>query len=237
MEKYWTHKELLTNLNIKKSSLKFFMDEGAPPKEKKGYPVRKFCEFIVGRPQKVKDKTNIRENAQKYLLEFVNDKKGKGKPVAELKKVPAKKSDKTKSGKKVTKPKKLPKTKVNSEVGMFAALERAKAAEVAAHTIYIDTLNKTGVISTNSLDAWQKTLDILRKCETDFVKVLERQKVLVQKTEVQEFLEPMIEMTKMMLLNLPSKIAPSLEDLAWHEIQERLDIEVRDILDKLTNYE
>jgi hypothetical protein len=47
----------------------------------------------------------------------------------------------------------------------------------------------------------------------------------------------MIENVKSVLLNLPAKVAPGLEGLPWHEIQSRLDQEIRDILEGLYNYD
>lgn len=237
---YWSRQDVMRLLGVKKSALKFYEDEGAPCylDTKGGYPAKEYCQFIVSRPRKsnAPDKTNIRELAQQYLMsigvhpnadnplppsETTPNKKGRGRP---------KKDPNTPSAPKNTKKidKLLP--------GMIAALERAREAEVVAYEMYNHALQVTGVISVNSLDAWQKTLDILRKCETDFNRVLERQRLLIEKKEVQDWLEPMIEQTKTMLLNLPAKLAPSLEGLPWHEIQQRLDQEVRDVITKLTTF-
>jgi hypothetical protein len=125
------------------------------------------------------------------------------------------------------------KKKADLTPGLSAALERARLAEVDAYQAHHESMEKTGIISAGSLDAWQKTLDILRKCETDFTKVLERRRELVEIKQVQEWLQPHIEQIKAILLNLPANISPSLESLPWHEIQKRLDQEVRDAIAKL----
>jgi hypothetical protein len=238
-EVYWSRQDVMRLLGVKKSALKFYEDEGAPCfiEAKGGYPAKEYCQFIVSRPRKSKgpDKTNIRQLAQQYLMSIgvhptasapltadttpnkVGRGRGKKDPVT---------TDPPKNIKKIDKL--LP--------GMMAALDRAREAEVVAYQMYNDALTQTGVISVNSLGSWQATLDILRKCETDFSRVLERQRLLIEKKEVQDWLEPMIEQTKTMLLNLPAKLAPSLEGLPWHEIQQRLDQEIRDVITKLTNF-
>lgn len=237
---YWSRQDVMRLLGIKKSSIKFFEDEGAPAfePEKGGYPAREYCQFIVSRPRKSKgpDKTNIRDLAQQYLMS-IGIHPTEENPLAPACDSPPKK----RIGRPPKDPSELKHPRRNKKnaaslPGMVAALERAREAEVVAYELYNEALEKTGVISVNSLDAWQKTLDILRKCETDFSRVLERQRLLVEVKEVQDWLEPMLEQTKTMLLNMPAKMAPSLEGLPWHEIQQRLEQEIRDVVTKLANF-
>ena len=240
---YWSRQDVIRLLKIKKSSVVFYEEQGGPKydNDKGGYPARELCQFIVSRPQKSKgpDKTPIRQIAQAFLMgtdPSAIDTTPAVKPLPvppEPKKRgrPRKQPQDSIASEKITK-----KTGSLPETGIEKALERARIAELKAYQMYEEVVAKTGIISVNSLDAWQKTLDVLRKCEMDFTKVLERRRVLITKKEVQDWLEPMIEQTKTMLLNLPAKLAPGLENLPWHEIQARLDQEIRDVIAKLSNF-
>lgn len=236
-KEYWRRKDVCEILGITKASIKFFIEAGAPAedKEKGGFPAIELCQFLVARPRKSRgpDKTDIRQRAQNYLMANGADVPPAGVR-ADAKKVPE--QNESAIEKKAGRPKKLRAAPCDLEPGMKRALERAREAEVMAYKIYADGLNKTGVISVAHLDAWQKTLNNLRSCETDFGKAMERQRELVETKEVQDWLEPMIQQTKTMLLNLPSKLAPSLEGLQWYDIQERLDKEIRDVIGKLANF-
>jgi hypothetical protein len=232
-EVYWNRQDVMRILGLKKSSLQFFDDEGAPSydNDKGGYPAKEYCQFIVSRPRKCKDKTNIRELAQKYLMSL-------GEDVSTIEKEEDMVVIEPKRRGRPKKVKEAPLVATAQKMdALQAALERARQAEIKAYELYELSLAKTGVISVISLESWQKTLDILRRCETDFNKVLERRRVLVERKDVQNFLEPMIENVKSVLLNLPAKVAPGLEGLPWHEIQSRLDQEIRDILEGLYNYD
>lgn len=230
---YWSRQKIMAELGIKRSSVEFFENYPGCPKfvARKGYPAHEFCEFIVARPQKCKDKTDIRARAEAFLLANPRKKKGRPKKIEDA-------FDALPDDKPPDKPVKPAAKKVSSKemIGMQSALNRAREVELVAYSKYKETLDKTGTISTASLESWQKTLDILRRCETDFGKVLERQEVLIEKRIVQDWLEQMIEQTKTILLNLPAKMAPSLEGLAWHDIQQRLDQEIRDVVAKIQNF-
>jgi hypothetical protein len=232
---YWTRNDVLQHLGLKKSSIAFFESEGGPKFAKLNtgdymavVDAVELCKFIISRPKKVKDKTQCRRLAEEFLLSLDKDDDLSA-------------SEKEKPKAKRGRPKKSTKAKAvdqpQEEVGMQNALIRAQQAELTAYNLYNESLTKTGVVSVAALESWQKTLDILRKCETDFGRALERRRVLVERVKVQEFLEPMLENTKQKLLNLPSKIAPSLEGLPWHEIQTRIEQEIRDVIEALQNYE
>jgi len=240
---YWSRQDIMRNLKIKKSSIVFYVDAGGLVwnEEKGGYNAKELCQAIVSRPQKSKsaDKTPIRQIAQAYLMGTDPDAAAGGAVIppsptpadAKTRGRPHKQSSDSIVSKKIIKNDgSLP------ETGIEKALERARNAELKAYQMYEEVTAKTGIISVNSLDAWQKTLDVLRKCEMDFTKVLERRRVLVTKKSVQDWLEPMIEQVKTVLLNMPAKLAPSLENLPWHEIQTRLDQEIRDAISKLANF-
>ena len=221
---YWQKNTVLQRFGIKESTLKKLVSLGAPQAIPfKGYPIEELCRWIVARPQQKSDKTKTRERAQAFLYELIDRKKEKqpGNPA------------KSKNEKSPAAPRKK---KADLTPGLSAALERARLAEVDAYEAHHESMQKTGIISAGSLDAWQKTLDILRKCETDFTKVLERRRELVEIKQVQDWLQHHIEQIKAILLNLPAKLAPSLESLPWHEIQKRLDQEVRDAISKLSEF-
>lgn len=222
--KYLKADKLLQALQISQKHLKTLLEMGAPKAIPfKGYPAEEFLRWIVARPQQRADRTKIRERAQQILVELIDRKKEKqpDKPA------------KSKSEKQPEPPKKK---KADLTPGLSAALDRARLAEVDAYQAHHESMQKTGIISAGSLDAWQKTLDILRKCETDFTKVLERRRELVEIKQVQDWLQHHIEQIKAILLNLPAKLAPSLESLPWHEIQKRLDQEMRDAISKLSEF-
>lgn len=214
---YWKKAKVLEALKITDKHLKNMKEMGAPsPIPVKGYDIKSLCEWIVARPMKRTDRTKIREYAQKVLNKLIG-----------------KQEVKVQTEEKVKKEKQ--KVQKDLQPGLIAALERAREAEVSAYKAHQDFMKKSGILSAACLDTWQKTLDILRKCETDFTKVLQRRRELVEMKEVQQFLEVMIEQTKSILLNLPAKLAPLLECLPWPEIEKKLDQEIRDAISKLTN--
>lgn len=221
---FWEKKKVLTTLKITEKHLRRMREQGAPAFVPfKGYDMVALCQWIISRPMKRADRTKIREYAQKVL-----------------KKIEGKSSEKHQEPELQTqaeKPARSSKVSIKTEtdVGLLPALERARSAELAAYNAHQDFVKKSGIVSASHLDAWQKTLDILRKCEKDFAEVLERRRELVEMKEVQQFFEIMIEQTKSILLNLPAKLAPILECLPWAEIEKKLDQEIRDAITKLSN--
>jgi rubrerythrin len=240
---YWSRQDIIRLLKVKKCLVAFYANAGGLvyDEAKGGYNARAYCQAIVSRPQKSRapDKTPIRKVAQAYLMGTDPSLAINNAIVPAQAPTKAQKSGrppKQETQNSIADKKIIKKSGDLSDTGIEKALERARIAELKAYQMYEEVTEKTGIISVNSLDAWQKTLDVLRKCETDFTKVLERRRVLVAKKEVQDWLEPMLEQTKTMLLNLPAKLAPSLENLPWHEIQTRLDQEIRDVINKLANF-
>lgn len=212
----YTKKQLCQMLEITPKRLEKLLEVGAPQgKKKNAYDMEAFCRWVIARPKSKTDKSRLQENAQRYLLGLKPAEEKQSKK-AEVKKPQTKEIDVKK-------------------VGLMPALERARAAELAAYDAHMKIFNEQGITSASALDAWQKTLDILRKCETDFTKVLERRRELIEIKKVQEWIEQKIELVKTIFLNVPAKLAPALEGLPWHEIQKRLDQELRDAIGKLRN--
>ena len=205
---YWSMKELLAYFDISEFTVRSWIAKGAPKRiPGAGYPVEAFCRWLVSSPNNGETPgQDFRQKAEAVIKQICP-------PKATLK-------GKAKNKKKL-------------EVGLIAALERARQAEVDAYTAHMNYMTENDAINTNALDAWQKTLEILRRCENDFTKVLEMRKELVSLKKVQDWMHPLIEQTKMQLLNIPSKLAPQLENLPWHEIQKKIDEEIRSAISKL----
>lgn len=218
---YWDKQKVLKSLKITDKHLQRMREQGAPaPVKFKGYDIKALCEWIVSKPQKRTDRTKVREYAQKILNRLL-----KNKPARSSDPDPSDSDEKVDKGR-----------RAKIEPGLLPALERARQAEVDAYKSHMDFLKKSGIVNANLLSTWQSTLDILRNCERDFTKVLEARRELVSMKEVRDFLEPMIEQTRAILLNLAAKLAPGLEGMPWPDIEKKLDQEIRDAISKLTNF-
>ncbi len=222
---FWTKDEVLKNLKITDKHLKRMREQGAPsPIRYKGYRIEDLCQWIIAKPKKRSDRTKVREYAERAF------KKIQGKSQAKKLDAP---DDEIKPSKKEPG---AGKSSITLDTGLLPALDRARHAELDAYKLHQKHVKDKDFVNASYLDAWQKTLDILRKCEKDFSEVLERRREVVEMKEVQQFLEVKIEQTKAILLNMPSKLAPVLESLTWVEIEKRLDQEIRDAISKLTNF-
>lgn len=222
---FWTKDEVLKNLKITDKHLKRMREQGAPsPMRYKGYKIEDLCQWIVARPKKRTDRTKVREFAERALNKFLSKSKKENNKTPD-----AEESQATGKGK-------SEKVKTVWDTGLIPALDRARNAELDAYKLHHKHVQEKGFVNASYLDAWQKTLDILRKCEKDFSEVLERRREVVEMKEVQQFLEIRIEQTKSILLNIPSKLSPVLESLTWVEIEKKLDQEIRDAISKLTNF-
>lgn len=221
---FWTKDEVLKNLKITDKHLKRMREQGAPsPLRYKGYNIEELCSWIVARPKKRTDRTMVREYAEKTLKKIQA-------------KTPAKTTEETFENKKPEKKSRSESATTGQDTGLLPALDRVRNAELDAYKAHQKHIRERNFVNASYLDAWQKTLEILRRCEKDFSEVLERRRDTVEMKEVQQFLETMIEQTKAILLNLPSKLAPVLESLTWMEIEKKLDQEIRDALSKITNF-
>ena len=125
-------------------------------------------------------------------------------------------------------------TRVIGALGLEAALSRMQKVEEMLHGRLIASIDAGGYDTSPRLKEWQDSLDALRKVESDSLKVMEEKKRLLNVDAVKSWLDKKIETTKAFLLNLPGKVAPGLDGLPWHEIQKRLDLEVRNALAKLS---
>lgn len=222
---FWTKDEVLKNLKITDKHLKRMREQGAPsPIRYKGYKIEDLCQWIVSRPKKRTDRTKVREYAERALKKFQGKSKTESNKTSDAdESQPAQKS-------------KSEKQSTAWGTGLIPALERVRNAELDAYKAHQKHVKEKDFVNASHLDAWQKTLDILRKCEKDFSEVLERRREVVEMKEVQQYLETMIERTKSILLNLPAKLAPVLESLTWVEIEKKLDQEIRDAINKLSNF-
>ena len=202
MEKYYSRKDLSELLELKETTIKSYIKKGAPKSiQGKGYLLVDFLEWITERPQFQKKKPKVLKIALKTLKNIEKS------------------------------PKKAKKTTLKKKYksGAMAALERARSEEVEAYEAYkLKQSEKRGVA--NARATWQNSLDVLRKCENDLVKVLELQNELIPYKKYLSELEPKLLNFKTILLNIPSKLSPRLENLPWHEIQKLLDVEIRDAL-------
>jgi len=210
-EKYLKEKGVLEVLGISSTNFKKNITAGCPGRvDKKGFPLYAICRWIASRPKRRTDRTQARQNALK-VLDGLNP-AGLPLPVPE------------------TKPTQRKKT---GELGLEAALSRIKKMEEHLHSRLIEAIDGGGYETSTRLKDWQDSLEILRKVESDFLKVAQEQKRLMSVDAVKSWLDKKIESAKAFLLNVPGKIAPALDGLPWHEIQKRLDVEVRNALSKL----
>lgn len=218
-EKYLKEKGVLELLGLSSTNFKKNITAGCPGRVTgKGFPLYAICRWIANKPQQRTDRTQARANAMRILDEL----KPAGKPSPVGKKPPA------------VKPTGADSALVSGEPGLEGALIRIKTMEQRLHGRVIETFDGGGNDTPVRLRAWNDSLDILRKMEADTLKVLEEKKRLMSVDAVRSWLDKKIETTKAFLLNLPGKIAPNLDGLPWHEIQKRLEAEVRNALSKLS---
>lgn len=218
MEKYITETELRKQLELSHTHICKIVKAGCPGLEKgKGFPLYAVCKWVVGRPKRRADKTKSRENASRILDGI--------KPSSVT----------VKGGTtKITSKHIATKKEALGELGLEAALSRIKAMEQRLHGQLIDTIDSKGFDVAPKLKSWQDSCELLRKTEGDCLKVLEEQKRLMDVDQVKSWLSKKLETAKAYLLNLPAKVAPGLDGLPWHEIQKRLEVEVRNALTKLS---
>lgn len=216
---YWKKEQVLKELKITERQLKRFRDLCAVAYVKfKGYDIEQLCSYIVSKPKLRKDRSKARENAEKILTKFF-----KKKPAADTPEAPVKATAKSNYSH----------IRKDLHPGLQAALERARTAEVELYKLHADYLKERGNFNASFFDGWQRSIDNLRKCEGDVVKILREQNELIQLKAVEDWLESKLEQLKIILLNLPSKLAPILESLTWQEIQKRLEQEIRDAIEKV----
>ena len=118
---------------------------------------------------------------------------------------------------------KATRTELSAE-GLEGGLFRLRHAEQHTYNNWMESG------SAGDFKAWQQALDLLRKAEDNLLTVLEKRRELLPAPEVKEHLGRMIESTKAALLDMPARVAPSLDGLPWTEIQKKLETEIREAL-------
>lgn len=220
LKKHYTREKLAELLKVKESTILYYVKKGAPQSIRfKGYPLEEFLQWIIERPQTRKAKTNIHAKAEKILKMLgTKTKKAPKKSTSE---------DKNNSTTEVAE-----ECKKIYRKGLTPALGRVRQAEIEAYEQYRKKLSQNKPTA-GALKTWQSTLDVLRKCENDFLSVLEARKELIPYNRYLAELQPMLGKIKLILMNIPSKLAPRLEGLPWHEIQKILESEIRDVLENI----
>lgn len=122
----------------------------------------------------------------------------------------------------------------SKDLGIEHALKRVQSVEVElakkVEEAYLDP-GELVVAITN----WNKILEILRKTETDCLKVLEEKKVLVRIDDVREIYDKGILPAKTKLRQIPSVIAQDLVGLDRADIEELLEREIDRALEDVSN--
>lgn len=121
---------------------------------------------------------------------------------------------------------------VSMELGLDAALGRLRAAEFTAYSEWKKGLGQ-GAASAPMFRSYSQSIELLRKAEKNLLDLQKERKTLMPASEVKEWMVHRIMGAKTILLNLPGKLAPQLEGLPWPKIQERLEEEIRNALERL----
>ncbi len=117
-----------------------------------------------------------------------------------------------------------------SVVGLQAALERLRAAEVKAHDKWEAAFDRDDPDAGNYFRSWNSGLELLRKSEASLLEVLKERRELLPASEVKAWMAKQIEQAKGRLLEIPPKIAPTVEGMTWGQVQQILDEEIREAL-------
>lgn len=120
------------------------------------------------------------------------------------------------------------------EPGLHFALERLRAAEVAAFREWKACLDG-GTPSGPVFRSYAQSIELLRKAEKNLLDLQREQRILLPAAEVKEWMFRHIIASKTALLSIPGKLAPQLEGLSWPMIQRRLEDEINSALDKLSS--
>ncbi|MBN2644627.1 MAG: hypothetical protein JXR59_04040 [Desulfuromonadaceae bacterium] len=117
-----------------------------------------------------------------------------------------------------------------SMVGLQAALDRLRAAEVKAHDKWEAAFDRDDPDAGNYFRSWNNGLELLRKSEASLLEVLKERRELLPAGEVKAWMSKQIEQAKGRLLEIPPKIAPTVEGMTWSQVQQLLDEEIREAL-------
>ena len=121
------------------------------------------------------------------------------------------------------------------ELGLEGALTRLREAERRTYGLWLKALYDGQPDQNVHFQTWRQAVDLLRKAESNLIEVLEKRRDLLPAGEVKLWLSRQVEVAKATLLDLPGKLAPSLENLPWAEIQKNLDQEIRHALSRLSD--
>jgi len=116
------------------------------------------------------------------------------------------------------------KMKELSVEGLEGALARLRHAEKHSYETWTDSGN------VSDLKSWHGALDLLRKAEDNLLVVLTKKRDLLPAGEVQTWIGRRVDAAKGALLDIPGRVAPSLEGLPWPDIQKILEREIREAL-------
>lgn len=121
------------------------------------------------------------------------------------------------------------------ELGLEGALTRLREAEQRTYQLWLKALYEGQPDQGNHFQTWRQAVDLLRKAEGNLLDVLQQRRDLLPADEVKLWMSRQIEVAKASLLDIPGKLAPSLENMPWSEIQKNLDQEIRHALKRLSD--
>lgn len=123
---------------------------------------------------------------------------------------------------------------LGKEKGIEAALERIRVTEVYLSEQASAVVGNPDMFRV-AMKNWQDCLELLRKTESDALKVLEQQRVLIRLDEALDMYNKGITPTQTKLRALPAALAADLEDQDQKTIQEILEKEIDRALEGIAN--
>ncbi len=207
--------ELLTVLDLSLGRLKKMQRKGCPGAEGRGrkstWDLLKVASWIVQQPVHPQEKPETRKRAADIIRQ--HERPTQGTPPAED-----------------------PPAEVPCDVlGLEGAVDRLRQAENQTYQRWMQAIEQQDPNQASDFQNWQRALDLLRKAEGNLLELLERRRELLPADEVRTWLSRRVEAAKSTLLDMPGKLAPSLENLPWSEIQKSLETEVRHALSRLAD--
>ena len=111
-------------------------------------------------------------------------------------------------------------------LGLVDGLARLRAGEQQCFGRWMKAI-KEGGPGKREFDSWAAALDLLRKAEGSLLDLLERRRDLLSTDEVKKHIGRAVGEARATLLEMPAKVAPSLDMRPWTEVQRTLEKEVR----------
>jgi phage terminase Nu1 subunit (DNA packaging protein) len=202
--KYLNRSQLVKFFGINDNAMGKFLRNGHPsPVKGKGYDLAESAAWFAGRPSRGKAK----DKALAYLAELN----------------PAKSDPPTAPAK----------PKRPGKKGIEAGVLRLRIAEEALHRTWSVMFEGGATGTATAFRDWQAALDLLSKAEHAMLKFKKDMGELTDTAKFKKWMKERIAAAKSILLDLPSRVAPQCEGMAWHQIQKLLDAEVRRALQKL----